>query len=159
MSYELIFNLGVPAILFVVGYFAGGYAEAKHFRDIRRREQSTVNFQTINFDWRDPQKQIEQSGLVTGSVVVSLDYFKRFLAALRGVFGGRVTSYEPLLDRGRREALLRMKEEARLKGYDAVINVRMETSSLASARADGKGTVGIEILAFGTGVRYQSYER
>ena len=52
-----------------------------------------------------------------------------------------------------------MKAEAKLKGYDAVINVRLETSSLASARADGKGNVGIEILAFGTGVRYQSYER
>jgi len=156
---ELLFQLGIPALLFVVGYFAGGFYEAKHFRSIRTREAQTVNFMVINYDWRDPAKTIEQSGLVTGSVVVSLDYFKRFLSGLRGIIGGRIKAFEPLMDRGRREALLRMKAEAKLKGYDAVINVRLETSSLASARADGKGTAGIEVLAFGTGVRYQSYER
>jgi uncharacterized protein YbjQ (UPF0145 family) len=47
---------------------------------------------------------------VSGSVVVSVDYFKRFLAGLRTLVGGRVTSYETLLDRARREAILRCKE-------------------------------------------------
>ena len=38
--------------------------------------------------------------------------FKRFLANLRRLIGGRVKSYESILDRARREALLRMKTEA-----------------------------------------------
>ena len=58
-----------------------------------------------------------------------------------------------LLDRARREALLRLKEAARASGYHGVVNVRLETSQLARARSDGKGTAGIEVLAFGTGVR------
>ena len=35
-----------------------------------------------------------------GNVVVSVDYFKRFVAHLRMIFGGRVHTYESLLDRG-----------------------------------------------------------
>ena len=46
-------------------------------------------------------------------VVISLDHFKRFLAGLRALVGGRIRSYETLLDRARREALMRMKEAAR----------------------------------------------
>ena len=46
--------------------------------------------------------------------MVSVDYFKRFLAGLRMIFGGRVSSYESLLDRARREALLRMRLQAAL---------------------------------------------
>jgi uncharacterized protein YbjQ (UPF0145 family) len=61
-------------------------------------------------------------------------------------------SYETLLDRARRESVLRLKESARESGYRAVINVRLETSRLASGRRDGKGTAGVEILAFGTGL-------
>ena len=156
---EELIQFGVFATLMVVGAFAGSYSEKRHFESIRKRELATVKFPTINFDFREEGQTIEQAGLVTGSVVVSLDYFKRILATLRGIVGGRVTTYEPLLDRGRREALLRLKEEARVKGYDSVINVRIETSSLASARADGKGNAGIEILAFGTGIRYRNHDR
>jgi uncharacterized protein YbjQ (UPF0145 family) len=88
--------------------------------------------------------------------VVSVDYFKRFLAGLRMFFGGRVKSYESLLDRGRREALLRCKEAARAQGYQAVINVRLETSRLASSNRDGRATAGVEVLAFGTGLGLRS---
>ena len=59
-----------------------------------------------------------------------------------------------LLERARREALLRMTESAREQGYDAVFNVRLETSRLANARGDGNGTAGVEMLAFGTAVKF-----
>ena len=61
--------------------------------------------------------------------------------------GGRLRSYEPLLDRARREALLRLKEEAALRGYHAVCGVRLETSRLANA--NGNGTAGVEISHLG----------
>ena len=66
-------------------------------------------------------------------MVVSLDYFKRFAAALRIIFGGRIKAFEPLMDRGRREAILRMKQDAVAAGYDAIINVRLATSRIAPA--------------------------
>jgi uncharacterized protein YbjQ (UPF0145 family) len=86
--------------------------------------------------------------LVIGSVVVSIDYFKRFLAGLRNLFGGRVTAYETLLDRARREALLRMKEQAEAAGAKLVFNVKYETSSISKGRKDTVGSV--EMLAYGT---------
>ena len=63
---------------------------------------------------------------------------------------------DSMLDRARREAMLRMIEDARRDGYDAVFNVRLETSRLANSRGDGKGTAGVEMLAFGTAVKFAS---
>jgi uncharacterized protein YbjQ (UPF0145 family) len=52
--------------------------------------------------------------------------------------------------------MLRMIESARLDGYDAIFNVRLETSRLANSRGDGKGIAGVEMLAFGTAVKFAS---
>ena len=151
---ELILNLGVPILMLLLAFFTGSWIEKRHFQDIRRREAEfraaipAVTFGTIPEAWA-----VEKGGLVTGSVVVSLDYFKRFLAGLRALVGGRIKAYEPLLDRARREAQLRMLANAREQGFNAVINVRLETARLASSRGNGKGVAGLEILAFGTGVQ------
>lgn len=145
----ILFTFGLLAL----GFFAGTAIEKKHFRDIQRREVELRQLLAVSFRKLPTGWQAADSRLVTGSVVVSLDYFKRFLAGLRAIFGGRVKSYEPLLDRGRREAMLRMKESARDAGCNAVLNVRLQTSTLASGRRDGKGVAGIEILVFGTAIR------
>jgi uncharacterized protein YbjQ (UPF0145 family) len=92
------------------------------------------------------------SELMSSSVVISADYFKRFLAGLRAIVGGRITAYEPLLDRARREAVLRVREHARARGYDALINLRLQTSPVASAFGR-KEAAGMEVLAYGTAVR------
>ena len=92
------------------------------------------------------------SDLLLGNTVVSVDYFKRFLAGLRALVGGRIHSYESLLDRARREALLRLKKEAIDRGFHAIVNVRLETSRLASSTR-GEGLAGVEVLAFGTGLK------
>jgi len=81
-------------------------------------------------------------------VTISVDYFKRFLAALHAFFGGRVTSYETLLDRSRREALLRMKTMAKEKKAMLILNVRYETVSIY--KGAGKSIGSVEVLAYGT---------
>lgn len=86
--------------------------------------------------------------LVTGNVVISVDCFKRFVAALRNLFGGRVTAYETLLDRGRREALLRMKDQAETLGTGLVLNIKFETASIS--KGAGNTIDCIEVLAYGT---------
>jgi len=146
-------RLGGPLLLLIVTYFIGSAIEAGHYRSIRLRESKTRRTPLTNFKTPPPGWQVEGSELVTGSVVISVDYFKRFLAGLRGLVGGRVKTYESLLDRARREAILRVKEQALERGYDAVINLRIETSRLASSGRDGKGTAGVEILAFGTAIK------
>ena len=153
---ELFLSYGLPLLILMVAYFIGSYIEKKHFRDIREREARLCDFPVVSFDTMPDDWKVGRSDMVTGSIVISLDYFKRVIAGLRGLIGGRIKTYEPLLERARREALLRMTEEARLQGYDAIFNVRLETSRLANARRDGKGVAGVEMLAFGTAVKFAS---
>jgi uncharacterized protein YbjQ (UPF0145 family) len=153
---ELFVNIGIPLLLLMFAYFVGSAIEARHYASIRRRERElqrlpAITFRTVPAGW-----EVLESCLVTGSVVVSVDYFKRFLAALRHLVGGRVKSYETILDRARREALLRLKEEAAARGLSAIVNVRLETSRMANGRRGGKGIAGLEVLAFGTGLRLRS---
>ena len=108
-----------------------------------------VTIEDLPSDW-----QVESCELVMGNVVISLDYFKRVAASIKGIFGGNIRVFEPLLERARREALMRMKGVAHARGYDTIINVRIETAALARGRSDGKGTAGVEILAFGTAISY-----
>ena len=82
--------------------------------------------------------------LVSGGVVVSSDYFKTFVAGFRNLVGGRFRGFESLLERARREAILRMKQQAREHGSSLVIGVRIHTTRVA-----GSQTPSVEVIAFG----------
>ncbi len=146
-------SIALTLLLLVVAYVVGSIRERNHYRSIVDREERYRSFPVTTFETLVPEWQPQGSSLVAGSVVVSLDYFKRTIAVFRGIFGGRLRTYEPLLDRARREAILRMIESADGGGFDAVINVRLETSRLASARRDAEGTAGVEIVAYGTALK------
>lgn len=141
-------DLIVFVTLLGLGYGFGRLAEARHYRSIRRREQALRDVLAIAVRFPPPAPVPGRTQLVAGSVVVSVDYFKRFLAGLRNVFGGRVRAYESLLDRARREAILRMKAEARALGADRVFNIKLETASISKGRRNAVGAV--EVLAYGT---------
>lgn len=143
-------DLLVLLIFLAIGYGFGSYAEQKHYKSIRQRERATLHIPMISFGAKQPLPEAQEAELFVGSVVVASDYFKTFALALRNLIGGRVVSYESLLDRGRREALLRMKEDAIAWGASELANVRIETSSLSQG---GRGLVSIEVIAYGTGIR------
>ena len=147
---DQLITLGFPIFLLLLAYFIGSRLESNHYRSIREREAAMKDMVAINLPRLPCDVEIARAGIVMGSVVVSHDHFKRFLAQLRIIVGGRIKSYEPLLDRARREAVLRMKEQALARGHNTVVNVRLETSRLASSRRGGKGTAGLEMLAYGT---------
>jgi len=153
---SMFVNFGLPILILIFAYFVGSRIEKKHFENIRRREADARNFPVVSFRTMPEDWNVGSSNLVTGNIVISLDYFKRVIASLKGLIGGRIKTYEPLLDRARREAMLRMIESARAQGYDAVINVRLETSRLANARRDGKGIAGVEMFAYGTAIKFAS---
>lgn len=134
--------------LLILGYGFGRYAENKHYASIRRRELILRNIPAIASRIPPYGKPDYDSQLVSGSVVVSVDYFKQFMAGLRYLFGGPVTSYESLLDRARREAILRMKEEAKTLKAELVFNIKLETASIHKGRRNTIGSV--EVLAYGT---------
>ena len=142
-------DLIIFLVLILLGYGFGQYAERRHYQSILDREKQ-YRLEMLLIQTRIPPESEHQqdSQLVMGSVVISVDYFKRFLAGLRGFFGGRVKSYESLVDRARREAVLRMQEQALKLGADKVINLKLETSSISKGRRQRIGS--IEVLAYGT---------
>jgi uncharacterized protein YbjQ (UPF0145 family) len=151
MMVELVFSLITPAVL-LGAWATGSLIERLHLRELRRLESGSKDVLALTIEDIPADWEVEGCDLVLGNVVISQDYFKRVAASLKGIVGGRIGVYEPLLERARREALIRMKEQARDRGRDTIINVRIETSPLARTRGDGKGTAGVEIMAFGTAV-------
>ena len=142
-------DLIIFLVLMALGYGFGQYFERRHYRSIRLREEQLKDILIA-------QTKIPPSALATnhdqflvgGNVVISVDYFKRFVAGLRNLVGGRVTPYETLIDRARREAILRMKEEAKESGANIILNVKYEMCSIYKGRRNKIGSV--EAFAYGT---------
>ena len=155
---ELLINLGIVIVLLAIGYGFGKMAEQRHYKSIIEREKHFRD-KVLVFSTRHlpPAFTNEKTTLVSGSVVISVDYFKRFIASLRLFFGGRVTTYEGLLDRGRREAILRMRENAHQNGAHSVFNVKLETASISKGAGNTIGS--IEVYAYGTAICPDRSER
>lgn len=141
-------NLILFTVLLTVGYISGTILEKRHLNSIRSREREMLDLPTVMLKKPLNASTISQSKLVTGSVVISIDYFKKIVASLVNIFGGNMVSYETLVDRARREAILRMKSEA--KDASEIINIRIETSSISKNANRSVGAV--EVLAYGTAI-------
>ncbi len=146
-----MYGLGLFLFLLTMGYLIGQYLEKRHYRSIIHREEAMRRIPV--FATRHLPEDLEpgtKTTLVIGSVVISVDYFKRFLAGLRALVGGRIKSYESLIDRARREAILRAQDQARRKGASMVFNLKLETASISKGAKDTVGSV--EVLAYATAI-------
>jgi uncharacterized protein YbjQ (UPF0145 family) len=145
-----VIDLIIVAVLLTLGFGFGTFAERSHYRSIRRREDELAEI--LVFSTRVPPDldRRRESRLVAGNAVISTDYFKSFVAGLRSLVGGRITSYEGLLDRARREAILRLKADAQSLGPCKVFNLKIETARISMGGGNLVGTV--EVLAYGTAV-------
>jgi uncharacterized protein YbjQ (UPF0145 family) len=139
--------------LLLLGYLIGSYLEKKHYKSIRQREEQTRLIPIVTFGAKQLLPPAEEAMLFVGVVVISVDFFKMISAALRGVVGGKMVVYESLLDRARREALLRMKEQAIAWGATQILNVRFETATIGGRSGDNKGIGSVEVIVYGTGIR------
>jgi uncharacterized protein YbjQ (UPF0145 family) len=147
----LVIQIGIPLLLLLLGWGFGRIAERRHYRSLHHREDLELGLPITNERRLMPQdREVLEVQLMRGSAVISVDYFKRFTAWLRGLFGGEVHSYSSLLDRARREAKLRMIEA--WPEADLILNFRLETSTISNSSGNSLGTV--EVLAYGTGVRF-----
>jgi len=149
---DVIIALAIVAALMIIGYFCGSIGQGRHYREIKIREWALRDILVFN-EKAPPAKFYGQDFmLVSGSVVMSCDYFRKVVAGLKQLIGGRLVSFEAMLDRGRREAILRMKEEARKRGATVIFNVRLETSNI-SMLSGNRGLTCIELIAYGTAWR------
>ena len=84
-------------------------------------------------------------GLVQGSTVRARNFGADMFASLKNMIGGELVGYSKLLKSSREQAYLRMVEDAKAKGANAILGFRFQTSTIAQGAA--------EILAYGTAVK------
>lgn len=126
-----LIGFGFFLFLLALGLFVGGYRERSHIARLDLREQATAHIlvtQLKSFPSAVPGDTPPR--LLVAEAVIATDYLKSFLAGLRNIFGGEVRSFQSLLTRARREALLRIVEAAEREGYNAVCNVRFDMADV-----------------------------
>jgi uncharacterized protein YbjQ (UPF0145 family) len=145
--FDLLLTVGVTLVMLVLFGSVGKARERRHFERIRNREQELAYLLVKNTRTTDPGFTPTNASLVIGEVVVGSDYLKTFLTSIRNLFGGEMRSFATIMERTRREALIRMLDEAQRRGARAVINVRFETSEVGGPRLPAA-----EILCYGTAI-------
>lgn len=84
-------------------------------------------------------------GIARGSTVRSKNAFGDLFAGIKSIFGGELGGYTKLQADAREQALSRLKKDAEKMGANAVIGVRLTTSTITQGAS--------EILAYGTAVK------
>lgn len=142
------FDLLLFAVLLLVGFSFGTIAEKRHYASIREREKELRGIVVV------PEKRLPRqdcdTAFVCGSVVIAQDYFKGALAGFVHFFGGRIGAYETMLERARREAILRMKAQAAQQRARLIFNVKFSTCNLMGQEQRKGGCV--EVTAYGTAI-------
>ena len=144
---QVLINYGPFVLLFVAGWFFGSRHERQHLAQLSIEEQALGDITVSSERFYRPTLAAGSEGeLVLGSVVIAQDYFKMIIARILSIFGKNLTTYETLLDRARREAIVRMRTQAKAKGYTHIYGVRLEVTNINQL-----GSM-VEAIAYGTAV-------
>lgn len=93
-----------------------------------------------------PGREVETIiSIARGSTVRARHIGRDILATIKTLIGGEISDYTKLQADSREQALQRMEDDAKSKGADAIIGVRIATTMVAAGSA--------EILAYGTAVK------
>ena len=142
------FPLILFGVLLVTGFVSGSIVEKRHYASIREREKQLGDILLV--PGKQPPEELGECSttFVCGSAVIGMDYFKMTLAAFVNFLGGRIGAYETLVERARREAILRMKKEARRMNGRYICNIKFSTANIMGQKAKQAGCV--EVVAYGT---------
>ena len=96
----------------------------------------------VNTDSVPGHEIVEIKGMVQGNTVRAKHIGRDIAASFKNMVGGELKGYTELLTESRREATVRMMQQAEQLGANAVLNVRFSTSAITSGAS--------EMLAYGT---------
>ena len=143
---EVIAKNSLQALFFAfLGWSLASYLEHRHNKQMAEREKTLTGIHVTTA--KRAGKGAESGVIIYGSVVIAHDIFRTLIIQIRKIIGGNIKAYERLMARGRREAFIRLKEEAQLRGFNKVINVRF-----AGSPVTGRFLHATEVVAYGTGV-------
>jgi uncharacterized protein YbjQ (UPF0145 family) len=140
----------VPLLVFIIPMIIGIITERRHLEELSRRELSIRDKVIFHNRKRPLMKDPKRVAIVSGSVTIGVDTFKTWLAKWRQVFGGRMGSLLPVLERARREALLRALEQAQKGGFTEVGNLRIAFINIGGSYNPKQKTLMTSVLVYGT---------
>ena len=149
---ELIIALVLTVLFLIGGLLFGRSNDRKHLASIAKREERYRHILLDNRKRVTMPDDVELCTLVIGQYVSASDYFKAFATKLRALVGGEMNSMITLMERARREAVLRMVENALKHGATEVWNIRFETSNISQMNGK-RGASQVEIIAYGTAIK------
>jgi uncharacterized protein YbjQ (UPF0145 family) len=139
---------------FLFSWLVGNWHQKRIIERLLEREAALPRDNLSTLSTTLPGKTIADSQLLLANVVSAPSRWQLFLAGIKSIFGGNIKHLDMMLDWGRSEALQRLREQASELGYDDVINLRMETSTISMNNGGRQKGGSFEILAYGTGIKY-----
>lgn len=139
-----ILQIVIFLLLFGCGFTFGRRIETRHLAELTEQEQLLAYIQVDN---QRIQHSPYAGQMISSNVVISHDYFKYVLAYLHNLIGGRLLSYESVVERARREALIRLKQQAAALGATHILGLRLATTEMGM-----QGGM-VEVFAYGTAIR------
>ena len=153
--YGILWMLVYPVMLVWAVLFSGKKLD-RQIADTTSREVSLRDslgrdpLTTIDGGYRT---DITSCGIVWTGVVFGPSHWHLLIGWFNNLTGGSIDIFQKVVSAGRAEAMQRLRERAVANGWDEVINVRIDTADMAPQGA--KNSVkGVEIFAYGTGVKY-----
>jgi uncharacterized protein YbjQ (UPF0145 family) len=150
----LVIYFGGPLLMLALAFFAGNWIAKRHEAQmaLRREALGAMEISDISTYLRpDPSAPCPQ--MLNAEVTLGIDHFRGFMGRLKNIFGGEVRSYQATLDRARREAILRVMEQAHAEGMNAVANLRVDFVDISGNATMARKASMVTIQASATGYR------
>jgi uncharacterized protein YbjQ (UPF0145 family) len=147
----------IPLLFTSTSWALGRWYQGRLLRALEVSEKSTgVMFQNpsvLSTSEHHGALNAPSAVLLHVSVCVGPSMGQMFFMWVKSIFGGRLESYDGVLNYGRREALLRLQRQAEALQCSSMVNVRLETSVVSFAKNQKSKQASVEFLAFATGLR------
>lgn len=156
--FGIIWMVAYPVMFLWGAVFSSGKVEQMHHeannrRDSLRNRKGGEILNTIDGGYRTG---VSSAGLVGANGVFGPSHWHLMIGFFNNLIGGSVTVFQQVISAGRAEVMQRLREQAESDGWDEVINVRIDTASMTPQSSNSKNTVrGVEIYAYGTGIKYE----
>ena len=156
--FGIVWMVAYPVMFLWGAVFSSGkveqmHHEANHRRDSLRNRKGREILNTIDGGYRT---DVSSAGLVSANGVFGPSHWHLMIGFFNNLIGGSVTVFQQVISAGRAEVMQRLREQAESDGWDEVINVRIDTTSMTPQSSNSKNTVrGVEIYAYGTGIKYE----
>lgn len=142
-----LLELGLALSLVALAWWTSRLLRRAHERSLTNTERRLAHVQLLTTS----PVALAHCGLVAAEAVIAIDSYSALLLRWRQLLGGESLVVNTILQRGRREVLVRLQREAVALGGNAVIQLRLDCLSFQAG--DRSGAKRFCILAYGTAVR------